>query len=219
MAASNVPKDRMTSDDLYVYNSSTSSVTLSPAQDKKLVPCEIANQIMSIFKGRLNDQQMICNKLRYNKNKQTSTIISIHVYCLLFLERKSTGAVLHCNGKIPCLASLLYSGTEFKMKNQGIIKVKLNKFHSNCFLKILNKLKEIFTQMISHLVIFQGLYNEALKRNYNMDEMVAIPIINDLESLDKLKEILHKYCGSNIIIIRNQGVFIWADDWQKCKAA
>jgi len=52
-----------------------------------------------------------------------------------------------------------------------------------------------------------------------MDEMVAIPIINDLESLDKLKEILHKYCGSNIIIIRNQGVFIWADDWQKCKAA
>merc|ERR1712226_798923 len=118
---------------------------------KKLVPCEIANQIMSIFK-----------------------------------ERKSTGAVLHCNGKIPCLASLLYSGTEFKMKNQGIIK---------------------------------GLYNEALKRNYNMDEMVAIPIINDLESLDKLKEILHKYCGSNIIIIRNQGVFIWADDWQKCKAA
>ena len=55
MAASNVPKDRMTSDDLYVYNSSTSSVTLSPAQDKKLVPCEIANQIMSIFKGRLDD--------------------------------------------------------------------------------------------------------------------------------------------------------------------
>ena len=54
MAASNVPKDRMTSDDLYVYNSSTSSVTLSPAQDKKLVPCEIANQIMSIFKGRFN---------------------------------------------------------------------------------------------------------------------------------------------------------------------
>merc|ERR1711997_877335 len=51
------------------------------------------------------------------------------------------------------------------------------------------------------------------------DEMVAIAIINDLESLDKLKEILHKYCGSNIIIIRNQGVFIWADDWQKCKAA
>ena len=65
-----------------------------------------------------------------------STIISIHVYCLLFLERKSTGAVLHCNGKIPCLASLLYSGTEFKMKNQGIIKVKSNKFRSNGFYRI-----------------------------------------------------------------------------------
>ena len=66
-----------------------------------------------------------------------STNINIHVYCSLFLERKSTGAVLHCNGKIPCLASLLYSGTEFKMKNQGIIKVKSNKFRSNGFQRIL----------------------------------------------------------------------------------
>ena len=38
-------------------------------------------------------------------------------------ERKSTGAVLHCNGKIPCLTTLVYSGDEFKMKNQGVIKV------------------------------------------------------------------------------------------------
>ena len=64
-----------------------------------------------------------------------------HYYTRLFftfLERKSTGAVLHCNGKIPCLASLLYSGTEFKMKNQGIIKVRLRKFRSNGFLQKLN---------------------------------------------------------------------------------
>ena len=40
-----------------------------------------------------------------------------------FLERKTASAVLHCNGKLPSLASLIYSGSEFKMKNQGIIKV------------------------------------------------------------------------------------------------
>ena len=51
MAASNAAKDRMTSDDLYVYKASDSSVTLSPAQDKKALPCELAGLIMLIFKG------------------------------------------------------------------------------------------------------------------------------------------------------------------------
>jgi len=149
MAASNAAKDRMTSDDLYVYKASDSSVTLSPAQDKKLLPCELADLIMLIFK-----------------------------------ERKGTGAILHCNGKIPCLASLLYSGTEFKMKNQGIMK---------------------------------GLYNETLKRNYNMEEIITIPIADELNK-EKLGEALQKSNGPNPVIIRNQGIFIWAEDWQKCKA-
>ena len=53
MSASNMVKDRMTSDDLYVYNASNSSVTLSPAQDKKSVQCEVAGLIMLIFKGNI----------------------------------------------------------------------------------------------------------------------------------------------------------------------
>ena len=52
IAASNVGKDRMTSDDLYVYNANDSSITLSPSQDKKLTPCEVAGQILLIFKGK-----------------------------------------------------------------------------------------------------------------------------------------------------------------------
>ena len=54
MSASNMVKDRMTSDDLYVYNASDSSVTLAPSQDRKLVQCEIAGLIMLIFKGNIN---------------------------------------------------------------------------------------------------------------------------------------------------------------------
>ena len=54
MSASNAAKDRMTSDDLYVYKTSDSSVTLSPGTDKKLVQCEIAGLIMLIFKGKYN---------------------------------------------------------------------------------------------------------------------------------------------------------------------
>jgi len=150
IAASNVAKDRMTSDDLYVYNANDSSITLSPSQDKKLSPCEVASQILLIFK-----------------------------------ERKGASAVMHCNGKLPSLASLIYSGSEFKMKNQGIIK---------------------------------GLYNEALKRNFNAEEIVTIPILEDLNQ-SKLKEVLQKSNSCNAVIIRNQGLFTWADDWLKCKAA
>ena len=51
-----------------------------------------------------------------------------------------------------------------------------------------------------------------------MEETVTIPIVNDLNE-GKLKEALQNYSSSNAIIIRNQGVFIWAEDWQKCKAA
>ena len=65
---------------------------------------------------------------------------------------------------------------------------------------------------------FQGLYNEALQRNYNLDETVTVPIIDDL-SQEKLKEALQKYNSPNAIIVRNQGIFIWAEDWQKCRAA
>ena len=43
----------MASDDLYAYNASDSSINLSPVQDKKLVPCEIAGLIMLIFKGKI----------------------------------------------------------------------------------------------------------------------------------------------------------------------
>ena len=51
-----------------------------------------------------------------------------------------------------------------------------------------------------------------------MEEVVTIPIVDDLNQL-KLKDVLQKSHTCNAIMIRNQGVFIWAEDWQKCKAA
>ena len=51
-----------------------------------------------------------------------------------------------------------------------------------------------------------------------MEEVVTIPIVDDLNQ-QKLKDVLQKSNACNAIIIRNQGVFIWAEDWQKCKAA
>ena len=50
-----------------------------------------------------------------------------------------------------------------------------------------------------------------------MEEIITIPIAEEL-SQEKLGEILQKYNGPNAVIIRNQGIFIWAEDWQKCKA-
>ena len=51
-----------------------------------------------------------------------------------------------------------------------------------------------------------------------MEEVVTIPILEDFNQ-QKLKDVLQKSISCNAIIIRNQGMFIWSDDWQKCKAA
>ena len=46
-----------------------------------------------------------------------------------------------------------------------------------------------------------------------MEEVVTIPILDDLNQ-QKLKDVLQKSASCNAIIIRNQGIFVWADDWQ-----
>ena len=54
--------------------------------------------------------------------------------------------------------------------------------------------------------------------DFNAEEIVTIPILEDLNQ-QKLKEVLQKSNSCNAVIIRNQGLFTWADDWLKCKAA
>lgn len=51
VAASNVVKNRLVADDLFVYKVNDSSVALSP-QDRKLEPCEIIGLLMLIYKGK-----------------------------------------------------------------------------------------------------------------------------------------------------------------------
>ena len=51
VAASNVVKNRLVADDLYVYKVNDSSVALSPQSDRKLEPCEIIGLLMLIYKG------------------------------------------------------------------------------------------------------------------------------------------------------------------------
>ena len=51
-----------------------------------------------------------------------------------------------------------------------------------------------------------------------MEEEVTVPILDDANDV-KLRQILQKYRSATAILVRNQGIFIWAEDWQKCKAA
>ena len=67
-------------------------------------------------------------------------------------------------------------------------------------------------------LLLKGLYNETLKRNYNTEEEVTVPIVDDIND-SKLKQILQKYRSATAILVRNQGIFVWSEDWQKCKAA
>ena len=45
------------------------------------------------------------------------------IHVLLYLERPNVGAVIHSHDPNVVLASMLYKGTEFKIKNQHMIKV------------------------------------------------------------------------------------------------
>lgn len=101
-----------------------------------------------------------------------------------FSERRGTGAVLHSNGQDPVLASLVYTGSEFKIRNQGAIR---------------------------------GIYNEALRRNYAMDEELSVPIVN-VATEAGLRQAIRQNPHANAVIVRNQGMFVWAENWQKCQA-
>jgi len=110
----------------------------------------------------------------------------IGLIMLIFKERKGCGAVLHSNGQDPLLASLVYTGPEFKIRNQGAIR---------------------------------GVYNEVLRRNYSPDEELCVPIV-DGPSLTEgaLRNAIRQNPHANAVIIRNQGMFVWAENWQKCQA-
>jgi len=102
----------------------------------------------------------------------------------LFKERKGCGAVLHSNGQDPVLASLVYTGPEFKIRNQGAIR---------------------------------GIYNESQRRNYSMEEELTVPIVN-VATEAAVRQAMRQNPHTNALIVRNQGMFIWAENWQRCQA-
>lgn len=73
----------------------------------------------------------------------------------------------------------------------------------------------------THLEMIKGIYDYKLKRNLRYDEELIVPIIEntpfekDLEH--DLGRAMKEYPGSQAVLVRRHGIYVWGDTWQKAK--
>lgn len=69
--------------------------------------------------------------------------------------------------------------------------------------------------------MIKGIYDYKLKRNLRYDEELIVPIIEntpfekDLEH--DLGRAMKEYPGSQAVLVRRHGIYVWGDTWQKAK--
>lgn len=112
------------------------------------------------------------------------------------------------------MASLLYTGKEFAITHIEMIKVNFFKFYFSSYLcdAQLNNLLNL---------IPQGIKNQDLKRCYNYNEKLIIPIIENTPFEEDLTESLAKaiaeYPATTAVLVRRHGVYVWGDTWESAK--
>nr|CAG4648224.1 EOG090X0D1G [Moina brachiata]SVE93251.1 EOG090X0D1G [Moina brachiata] len=75
---------------------------------------------------------------------------------------------------------------------------------------------------ISRQEMIKGIWNAKLGRNYNYDEELVVPVIentcweSDLESY--LREAIEKYPETSAVLVRRHGIYVWGKTWEQTKA-
>ena len=98
------------------------------------------------------------------------------------------GAVIHSHDSNVVLASMLYPGNEFKIKNQHMIK------------GILNNVEQRPGYFDEELVVP---IVENAREDYLLCETVA--------------QAIRDYPQCNAVILRHHGIHVWGTTWQQCK--
>lgn len=74
---------------------------------------------------------------------------------------------------------------------------------------------------VTHLEMIKGIKNQQLGRNYNYDEELVVPIIENTpreEDLkDRMAEVIAQYPQTCAILVRRHGVYVWGDNWKQAK--
>lgn len=107
---------------------------------------------------------------------------------ILAYRHRNAGAVIHTHSPNAVMATLLWPGKEFRC---------------------------------THLEMIKGIYDYKLKRNLRYDEELVVPIIEntpfekDLEY--EMGKAIKEYPGSQAVLVRRHGIYVWGDTWQKAK--
>lgn len=127
---------------------------------------------------------------------------------MLPYRQRAAGAVIHTHSPNAVMATLLWSGKEFRCTYLEMIKVKTFDKHKK-------RLIENF------YFLEQGIYDQKLGRYLRYDEELVVPIIEntpfekDLE--ERMNDTMQEYPGSTAILVRRHGLYVWGDSWQKAK--
>ncbi|XP_055308552.1 probable methylthioribulose-1-phosphate dehydratase [Sitodiplosis mosellana] len=73
----------------------------------------------------------------------------------------------------------------------------------------------LMTLNISRLT--KGIWNRANCREYEEGEICTIPIGTDHELIDRLHDALKSNPSSCSVLVRDHGLFVFADTWRKAK--
>lgn len=107
---------------------------------------------------------------------------------MLAYRIRNAGAVIHTHSPNAVMATLLWPGKVFRC---------------------------------THLEMIKGIYDFKLKRNLRYDEELVVPIIEntpfekDLEA--EMGRAIKEYPGSQAVLVRRHGIYVWGDTWQKAK--
>lgn len=127
---------------------------------------------------------------------------------MLPYRQRAAGAVIHTHSPNAVMATLLWSGKEFRCSHLEMIKV-------NTFDKHKKRLIENFCFRE------KGIFDQNLGRYLRYDEELVVPIIEntpfekDLE--ERMNHTMQEYPGSTAILVRRHGLYVWGDSWQKAK--
>lgn len=104
-------------------------------------------------------------------------------------HERNANAVIHSHGKYIVLASLIYTGPEFRIKNLEMIKG-----------------------------IHHPLENRAFRYDEEIVVPIIENTCFEADLKDSMLDAMKRYPTSNAVMVRRHGIYVWGKSWQQCKA-
>ncbi|XP_014242455.1 methylthioribulose-1-phosphate dehydratase [Cimex lectularius] len=74
---------------------------------------------------------------------------------------------------------------------------------------------------VTHLEMIKGIRNDKLKRCYNYNEKLVVPIIENTpweeDLTESLAQAIKDYPSTTAVLVRRHGIYVWGDTWKSAK--